>query len=378
MGIIGLTDKGSSFPRIGELRKGAEKPATGNRPGADLKVFRFTSKNKNVEDWFNLAYPTGNDINVFFPFSTTDENFQAWQEEWGAGSLKHRCDGKHVVIIQQGGRYVHPEPNTMPCPGGCKQVGRLKVIIPELARLAYVVALTTSIHDIIEAHSNLAAYEALRGDLRGIPFILSRVPRMISTPSGKGGKRVRREKWLWHIEAAPDWVQAQLSVMQQSALPNPQLAIAANSIDTNTGEIIDITPVEQIVDETGYPLELAMSEPGAIKDVIDANPSVVAEIVAAIPGNIFPPDEQTVFATPSYEFIKCCMELIPRYKHPKAVENALKKIGFTGISTTPEKRLAQYQALKNHAQKRDALEQAQGELFPDAPQAESGAGAFDS
>lgn len=217
MPIIGLTDRGAQFPRIGELRKGAEKPKTGNKPGADLKYFRFTSTNQDIVKAFADAFGNQpNELRVFLPYQTTEENFESWIEEWGAGSLKWRGDGKTLHIWQTPhGTYSH-EPKPQPETGG-KQVGRLKVIIPELGRLAHVVALTTSVHDIMELSSNLTAYEAMAGGLQGIPFILSRVPRMVSTP-GKNG-RVRREKWLLHIEAAPEWVAAQLSVMQHAALP---------------------------------------------------------------------------------------------------------------------------------------------------------------
>lgn len=260
MAIIGLTDVQSSFPRIGELRKGDVKGD--KRPGRDLTHFRFTSSLPGTVEKFTAIYgDEPNEIDCFFPYATTDENFEAWQEEWAAGGLVHRCDGQQVVMYQKDGKYVMPDYGTLPCPyatgkrertrqqPGCKQAGRLKVILPALGRLAYVVALTTSINDIMELHANLSAYEALRGDLRGIPFILSRVPRMISTPTDDG-KRARREKWLLHIEAAPEWVQAQLSVMQRAALPGastPRLMIASNSqpdivevVDCETGEIIEL------------------------------------------------------------------------------------------------------------------------------------------
>ena len=282
MPIKGMTDRGASFPRLGELRKGGVKPATGNKPGPDLKHFRFTSKNDDALQKFHAIYgkePTA--VNVFLPFSTTDENFEAWREQWVAGGLVHRCDGETAVIWRDGSGYSQ-EPK--PCPGGCKQVGRLKVIIPELERLAYVVALTTSTHDIIELHANISAIEAMRGDLRGIPFILSRVPRMISTPSGKPGKRARREKWLLHIEAAPDWVQAQLSTMAQQALPGqsspvviPANVDAPDEIDTETGEYVETEPV----DDTGYPIRLILSEPSVLNDVIkNASPEALAKIAA--------------------------------------------------------------------------------------------------
>lgn len=244
MPIIGMTDRGASFPRIGELRKGAAKPAQGNAPGRDLDHFRFTSLNADVTSQFRNVY--GNEpqeVHCFLPYATTDENFEAWIEEWGAGSLKWRGDGQTLSIWQKPDGTYSQEPNPQPSKGG-KQVGRLKVILPALGRLAYVVALTTSVNDIVELHSNLTAYQALRGDLRGIPFILSRVPRMISTP-GKDA-RVRREKWLLHIEAAPEWVQAQLSVMERQALPGgdsvmmlPPGDVAPDDDDEN---IIDVMP----------------------------------------------------------------------------------------------------------------------------------------
>ena len=48
---------------------------------------------------------------------------------------------------------------------------------------------------------------------------------MISTPSGKGGKRVRREKWMLSIEADPDWVKEKLQAMKLDALPGNGLAL---------------------------------------------------------------------------------------------------------------------------------------------------------
>jgi hypothetical protein len=101
----------------------------------------------------------------------------------------------------------------------CKPVGRLKVIIPELRRLAYVTALTTSIHDIKNLSEQLRALEGVRGTLRGIPMILSRIEREISMP-GSDGKRVRRSKWLLAIEAAPHWVSLQLQAQERAALPS--------------------------------------------------------------------------------------------------------------------------------------------------------------
>ncbi|MCA9366844.1 hypothetical protein KC887_01100 [Candidatus Kaiserbacteria bacterium] len=325
MPIVGLTTNGAAFPRIGELRKGAEKPATGNRPGADLDHFRFTSTNHAVSQKFYAVYDKEPQaINIFLPYATTDENFEAWQEEWGAGSLKHRCDGEHVVMIQRNGQYVQPAPGAVKCPGNCKQVGRLKVIIPELGRLAYVVALTTSIWDITEVHSNLAAYEALRGDLRGIPFILSRVPRMISTP-GKDG-RVRREKWLWHIEPSHEWVNALFPVMQRQALPGAAPLSISSGIDSETGEILE--PENEPAEDGDY-------------------------------------EEAAVPADWSMEFLNYCASGINRYAgNPFKAKTALQKqFDAPPVDKAAAKR--QFEWLKEHAAERDReeIEAAQEPLF---------------
>src|SRR5262245_15496591 len=220
MAIKGLTDRGPALPQIGVLRKGAPKPQNGNKPGADLKHFRFDTDDEEAAARFKEVYrdePVA--IRVFVPFNTTDENFEAWREAWTASSLQHRCDGETTVRrLLPNGTYTD-EPK--PCPGGCKQVGRLKVIIPELKRWAFVTVLTTSVHDILQIHANLQALESARGDLRGIPLILKRSPREISTPA-EIGKRARREKWLLTIEAQPQWVELQLAAQEREALPQPE------------------------------------------------------------------------------------------------------------------------------------------------------------
>lgn len=245
MAIKGLTDRGASFPQIGTLRKGAPKPEKG--PGRDLKHFRFDSDDADATERFHLVYgdePTS--VRVFLPFRTAAENFEAWQEHWTAGALQHRCDGETCVLWLTP-RHTYSQ-DARPCPhlnvarderDRCKPAGRLKVIIPELRRLAYVTVLTSSIHDIMELSAQIEALEAFRGDLRGIPLILRRQPREISTPSGTDGKRRRMEKWLLSIEAAPTWVDLQLQAQEQAALPAPMKLLPAPSANSLTGEIWD-------------------------------------------------------------------------------------------------------------------------------------------
>jgi uncharacterized protein YjiS (DUF1127 family) len=251
MPIKGMTDRQAQFPKLGTLRKGEPKPDGSNRPGKDLEGFRFDSDDAAATEAFLEAF--GDEprrVNVLLPFRTAAENFQAWREEWTASSLKHRCDGETMTLWLNGAAYSQAP---KACTGGCKPVGRLMVIIPELRRLAYVTVLTTSIHDIMTLQENLDAAEMLRGDLRGIPFVLSRRPREISTPRANG-QRARTEKWLLSIEpaphwvghqlqvmerAAPHWVGHQLQVMERAALPHVKALPDGQHVDTITGEVLD-------------------------------------------------------------------------------------------------------------------------------------------
>lgn len=239
-------DRPAAFPCIGKLRKGGEKQTNTKGKevmGRDLDHFRFTTDDADAAAAFNAYYGAEpKAIKVFLPYATTDENFQAWMEEYRAGGLVRRCDGETCVFHRdaKGNAVTSPTPCARPC--GCKQVGRLAVIVPELVRMAYVVVETHSVYDIIQLTENLQAAQAMRGDLRGIPFILSRREREISTPTGDGG-RARRKKSLLFIEPDPSWVARQLESMRLAALPVlpsdlPALSAPRLLVDRQTGEIL--------------------------------------------------------------------------------------------------------------------------------------------
>ena len=213
--IHGLTDRHAAFPEIGQIRKGAKK-TDAKKPGPDLDYFRFVADAPTMAAFKEQFGDKPQEIRFLSPFNTAAEVFEAWKEEYTASSLKHRCDGVNTVMVQLPNGQYSTTPK--PCPGGCKQTGRLKIVIPQLNRLGFITVHTTSIWDILTIHQNLTAIEMLRGSLRGVPLVLKRVPREISTPSGSNGGRARREKWLLSIEAAPEWVEKQLVGMQQQAL----------------------------------------------------------------------------------------------------------------------------------------------------------------
>ena len=261
MAIRGLTDREASFPQIGVIHKGDVKGERG--PGRDLTWFRFDSKDTEATQAFYAAYgPEPTAFNAFVPYSSTEKNFEAWQEEWTASSLRHRCDGKYVtILLLPNGKYKIPEPGErILCPGNCRPVGRLKVIIPELKRFASVSLQTTSVHDISEITSNLRAIEDARGSLLGVPLIVRRVVREITVP-GKDGAKRRRPASLVHIEARPDWVQKQLAAMAEAALPPAAAPYEALALPSWSGAVIE-------EDEEGDAVSAPVIDHKALEDEI--------------------------------------------------------------------------------------------------------------
>jgi len=266
MPIPGLRDQQAvSFPKIGDIRKGAPKKENG-QVGPDLTYFRYAPivGEELAEATFHEVY--GDEpraINVLLPFSEVSRNFETYMERHTAGALQCRGDiegGKCYMWRDDTGKMRHvPKDCPAPICKGCKETGRLKIIIPELQRLGYVTVHTTSKWDIIELTRNLGALCKLTGNgLQGIPLVLKRRPRKVSTPR-KGGKRVRQEKWLLSIEADQRWVKAQLTAMEAAALPSyppiaelplpeaeefDEEAYVAAFVDEVTGEIVDVKPIE--------------------------------------------------------------------------------------------------------------------------------------
>ncbi len=262
--IVGLTDTvRPALPTIGKLRKGgeAQRNSSGQvvKMGPDLSHFRFTSDRAEVAAAFEDAYgETPALVRIYLPYADVDRNFACWREKWSQGGLVHRCDGETMQIwLGPDGQY-HKTPK--PCDGGCDEVGRLSVIVPELVQAGYVgyVTLEThGIHDLLSIQGSLlAAAEARAGNdlgLRGIQWNLRRVQERISTPAGNG-KRARREKWLVKLEPAADWVQLQLQAAHNATmmLPAPSREAARMHeqeadvvpVDPATGEIIEGTARE--------------------------------------------------------------------------------------------------------------------------------------
>jgi hypothetical protein len=185
-------------------------------------------------------------LRVYLPYPSTEMNFSTWKEAWAAGGLVHRCDGETCQIWRTPDGKYSQEPK--PCPGGCKEVGRLEVILPELITagfVGYVTLETHSLHDLMNITATLEAVRQSAQDrpngLQGIEFVLRRKKERISTPDGKGG-RATREKWLVSIEPVPSWAQTYL------AMASSTLAIDAPRVDLLTGEIMDDDEDDDVIE----------------------------------------------------------------------------------------------------------------------------------
>lgn len=246
MPIKGLTNTVASFPRIGKLRKGAAKPESG--PGKDLPYFRFDSTDSKAVKDFEAAYgkqPTS--INILFPHPTVESNFQTAMEAYGAGGIERRCDRETISGQRVKGKfsYCRAECNYPQC--GCKEVGRLQLIIPELKRFAYVTAETHSINDIVNLTQQLQAIQMTFGRLNGVPLILRRKPEQISVPM-KGDNRTRKEMWMLSVEVSPEWASLQLEAQKVAAL---QQAKVYSLEPLNTPTVADLPAASEVIDSVG-------------------------------------------------------------------------------------------------------------------------------
>ena len=243
MPIVGMTrrqDITPKFPDLGKLRKGGPK-TDAKRPGPDLDHWRFTSERRDVQMAFDAAYGSKPAlIEAYLPFATLEQNWQTWFEEYDHGGMVHRCDGQTMYRWRTAnGDYANGE---RPCPyyagnktrtkdnPGCKQVGRLSMIVPQLIRagfVGFVTMETHSINDLVSITACLLDAETKAGHLNGILFNVLRVKQSISTPAWKdedkaAGKRNRTVKDLVKIVPAAEWVLARMQVEAEE-----QMALAA-------------------------------------------------------------------------------------------------------------------------------------------------------
>jgi hypothetical protein len=315
MPIKGLSDRGMAFPEIGQIRKGAKKPE--NAPGKDLTYFRVEFDEKEVATiaTFTKLYgkePT--DINIVLPFSGIDQLWDAWLEAYTAGRLVARADGEkflYLVDCKTGNILVingldvatgKPRPYTagqivgydyQNKPVKCKETARLKVVIPELQRLAYLTVLTGSKNDIANISAQLLAIQifcaGMGKGLGGTPLVLRRRPHEVSCPDPKNKSlRVRRTKWLLSIEADPEFVKAALIETKRLALPGNGLALPEPKdpiADPVWDELDEEDETEEATDAeaTELPEEPPQPEPEQEPELSELDKAIAVEVAQVDP-----------------------------------------------------------------------------------------------
>jgi hypothetical protein len=290
--------------------------------GKDQEFFRFTSERPEVIAAFEEAYGVEPAlISVYLPYADVERNFACWKEKWTAGGLVHRCDGETMTVwLDSAGKYQR---TPRPCDGGCDEVGRLTVIIPELVRagyVGYVVLETHGINDVLFIQASLmAAWETRAGNplgLRGIQWALRRVKEKISTPM-PNGKRARRDKWLVKLEPAADWVQLQLQAAHNATMmlpagdatptPEPAGGIDPDDIEDRTidadGVVVQPEPEPSDLVPEPAPNGTAQPEQGTMTKCADCGEPIMGHQVAG--GKLWEAQEIVNTTTDRYKRALC-------------------------------------------------------------------------
>lgn len=210
MPINRITNKPQRFSQqIGTIHKGAERPESGKAPGRNTDFFRFALLPGNEGLQPVLIELFGENPKQFEGVhllgDTPDQCFPNWLEKWGNASLVRRCDGDNQTkyMTENAGEYGY---TPIPCLGsdkcGCKPVGRLKVVLPQLQQatgiIGYFSLVTHSWNDIDWLHQFFSGVYSMgkQKPLSQYTYTLYRELRLISTPGKDGAKGKRNESLL--------------------------------------------------------------------------------------------------------------------------------------------------------------------------------------
>lgn len=256
--IAGLTDTPSAYIKLGNIRKD-EKDALGKLH--DLDYFRVTfmksSRSKEIQAAFQKAYgekPIS--INVRFAFPDIDKVWDATYECYKQGGLYFRAgstkerglywifyrDPVSADVLIRNESLVHPGGTqvldrkidlTQPMytsdgnkPYYLKPVGRLEVVIPEIAQavnseVGYFEFRPESIRDIRNISAELGMYDTLARQngrtLLGIPFHLFRREEIVTKKIA--GKLTQGPSWVVHLGVDTEWAARAQAMLDDLHLP---------------------------------------------------------------------------------------------------------------------------------------------------------------
>lgn len=261
--ISGLTDAPKAFICLGRIKKGEMQEFTrqdgtkGKRP-VDLDYFRVTyapgKQADAIKQAFESAYgdrPT--ELNARFASPTIedvwDANYECYKKGGmiakagsnakGAYWIFYRDPHTSEVLVRngtavgtEGAEFIH-KPIDLDAPiytteKGDKvylePVGRLQVVIPEVAHLAvgYFIFQPGSPRDIRNISAELAAYDATARaygkSITGVPFVLRRRKEEIT--KNIDGKLSKGDSWVVHLDAGGEWGVKALESIERLALPD--------------------------------------------------------------------------------------------------------------------------------------------------------------
>jgi len=236
------------------LRKGEAKQKGKNKEGKEIEIvgkdldhFRFVPADPEDDELAQCFTSTFGDnprrIEVFLPYSTVDENFENSMVEFNASyQVIHRCDGENILFRDPiTGRFLIGEQK---CPFAemalgdkkrkCSPNGILYVLIKplhdHLHRGFSGMMVTGSMYDIRNIYRSLQYWagpgQQFEGRLKGMPFVLTRERRTISTPTGEG-KRSRTSKWLVFLEISSTFWERMIATTGEA----PALAEAPKQLE---------------------------------------------------------------------------------------------------------------------------------------------------
>lgn len=305
-----------AFMKLGKIRKGDR----GGKNGAprDLDHFRVTfmagKSSEALEKSFRENYgATPTEINIRLPYNDIwknwDANYECYKQgglvaqagtnEHGAYWIFYRDMTTSEVLVRNGAavglegrKFLDNNPcdvdkpvyyNSSNEPVMLEPVGRLQVVIPELAHLevGFFEFTPTSPRDIRTISAELAAFDAIAKSvgkgLAGIPFKLIRrkeeVTKKIKNQLTKG------DSWVVHITTGGDWGVKALEAVERMALPD---VIDVEPEDVGEYEEEVDTAFPRLPSYTNEPIVVGASEPTTPADA----PSLIAarQVIVTVKG----------------------------------------------------------------------------------------------
>ncbi len=400
--FLGITDNVQpKLQRLGKFRKGGEKAAGSNRPGAELDHWRITATDPAVQaacnEIFGLAPKS---VLVFLPYPDTQSNFSADGELWDAGGLIHRCDGKTMSVWREDVRMPNGKIKTIyqrgskPCTGGHidddpkrNLVGRLTFIpairnpnsgadgipyIPALALRGFPGAFTMETHSINDCINILGTLSGVPATIdnhgRPIAFELYRYPQEISTPKFDGtAGRSRANKHLVGLRVAPEWYAeqfgGQIMALADSYRESLGAGMQSNALGSGTQYNVNALPAGTPVGERSATPNYS-APAGYVSPPSKAVPPKKAAPVAPVPAPKSEDDEDpsAMFQRPEDQ-----LQMVGEILWPGSWEKAKKKLTDGGI-TTVSAQLGSVQTrskeLMNESPKTEVLEKHLRGMWP--------------